>query len=281
MPGDSLRKITKAATELAVDSIVLDLEDGVALNNKEEARKVTIEACQTLDFGPREQLIRINPLSTEFAEADLEAVYQAQPDGIVVPKVGCAEDLKELCQRLTEVEQKNGWEEGRFSLLGLIETAAGVMNLSEIIKATPRLQALMFGAEDLAGDIGARRTAESWEVLYARSAVVTAAAAARIDAIDTLHINFRDDEGLRLSSRQGRDMGYVGKMAIHPRQLPVIHEEFSPSTEEIDYARRLIEAHDAHQAAGTGAFAFEGKMTDMPMIRAAHRVLELAAATSR
>ena len=165
---------------------------------------------------------------------------------------------------------------GSVRLLVIVETAMGVMNVREIAAADDRVDGLMFGAEDLAGDIGATRTAEGWEVFYARSAVVTAAAAYRRQAIDTVFVDLANVEGLRRECERAMQMGYTGKMAIHPRQVEVINAAFTPSAEAVAQARRLIEAHARQQAAGTGAFAYEGKMVDMPLIRAAEQVIARA-----
>lgn len=281
MPGDSLRKITKAATQLDVDCIVMDLEDGVALDRKEEARKVVVEASTTLDFGPREKWIRINPTSTSWWQDDLTETIAARPDAYVIPKVESAEDLLQISEWLTQAEEKNGWEPNSIELVGIIETARGVLFLPQIVAATPRLSAMMFGSEDLAGDMGAIRTPEGWEVFYARSAVVTAAAAFRIDAIDTIFADFNDPKGLKNEAIVGRQMGYCGKIAIHPRQVPILNDAFSPSEEEIEHATQIIAAHDEAQAAGTGAFAYKGKMVDMPMIRSAQKILAQAKATGQ
>ncbi len=274
MPGDSLRKITKAATQLTADAIVMDLEDGVALDRKEEARQIVTEACLSLDFGHREKLIRINPTNTSWWMDDITQTLDAKPDGYVIPKVESGPDLKKICDFLSEAEHTRGVEPHSIHLIAIIETARGVLLLPEIAGATKRLSALAFGSEDLAGDIGAIRTPEGWEVFYARSAVVTAAAAYRLDAIDTIYPNFQDPEGLKKEALFARQMGYRGKMAIHPGQIKPINQVFFPSPEEIKYAQELLEIHEKHQAEGTGAFAYKGKMVDMPMIRSAQKIIE-------
>jgi citrate lyase beta subunit len=277
MPGDSLRKIEKATT-LAVDSVIMDLEDGVARSRKDAARATVVQALTTLDFGARERLVRINPVDSPFSRSDLDATIAARPDGYVIPKVESAEDLQSVGRYLDEAERANGWPRDGLRLLAIIETAHGVMNLAAIAGATSRLDALMFGAEDLAGDMGAMRTRAGWEVFYARSAVVIAAAAHRLQAIDTVFIDLSDLDGLAEECRFARQLGYIGKMAIHPRQVPVINAAFSPTDEEIAQARRLIAAHDEQQADGAGVFELDGKMIDMPMVRAAMRVLDRARA---
>jgi citrate lyase beta subunit len=176
MPGDSMKKIQKAAS-WEVDTVILDLEDGVAQNRKLEARTTVAEALQALDFGARERLVRLNHVSTGLPAAEVEATAVWRPDGFIAPKAEDEADLRAVDRLLESAERQLGLEIGVFRLFAMIETARGVMNLKEIARATSRLEGLIFGAEDLAGDIGAVRTAAAWEVFYARSAVVTAAAA--------------------------------------------------------------------------------------------------------
>lgn len=275
MPGDSMRKIEKA-TQLNVDTIVMDLEDGVALNNKAAARATIAQALRTLEFGRHERLVRLNPPDSGFLDDDIATTAPAHPDGFVIPKVESAADLQTVSRKLAAVEAAHGWAEGSLRLVAVVETALGVMNLKEIAQADARLSALMFGAEDLAGDIGAVRTRTGWEVFFARSAVVTAAAAYGLQAIDMIFVDFQNPDGLADECRAAREMGYVGKMAIHPKQVEIINRQFSPTPAEIAHAQKLISAHHAHQQSGTGAFAFEGKMVDMPVIRAAEHVLARA-----
>ena len=280
MPGDDWRKIKKATT-LGVDCVCMDLEDGVAHNRKAEARTTIAKALKTLDFGRSERLVRINPVGSGLEIDDLAVVLPAHPDGIVVPKVGDAAAILWVSEKIAEIEQAQGWPVGGMPLFALVETARGVVNLRAIAGAAPRLAVLIFGAEDLAGDIGAVRTPAGWEVFYARSAVVTHAAAFNLQAIDTLNIDFQDLETLRADADQGAQMGFSGKQIIHPNQVAPVLEAFTPSETAIVEARRIVEAHAAHQAAGTGAFAMDGKMVDMPLVRAAEQVLARAAAAGK
>jgi len=277
MPGDSLRKIGKA-TQMDVDSIVMDLEDSVALNNKDEARRTVSEALNTLDFGGSERLIRLNSVNTSFWKDDIESTVDARPDGYTIAKVESVEQIQLVSRALAEAESAHSWPEHSIRLLAIIETAKGIMNLREIAQASQRLDALMFGAEDLAGDIGAKRTRAGWEVFYARSAVVTAAAAYGLQAIDMVLADLNDLERLEDECISARELGYEGKIAIHPRQVEVINRVFAPSPEEIEQAQRLIQAHDEHQAAKSGVFELDGKMVDMPMVRMAERVVAKAKA---
>jgi citrate lyase beta subunit len=271
MPGDDLKKIQKGIG-LGVDVVVMDLEDGVALNRKAAARATIAATLRDLDFGRSERMVRLNPISSGFEHDDLAAVLPYHPDSLMLPKVERAAQVQWVSQQL---------EGTNIRLLPIIETARGIVNLKEIATASDRLDALIFGAEDLAGDIGATRTPAGWEVFYARSAVVTHAAAFGLQAIDTLCIDFNDEAALIADAQLGVQMGFSGKLAIHPTQVNVIQTIFTPADEQIAAAQRLIAAHDEQQAHGTGAFALNGKMIDMPTIRAAQQVLAKARAAGK
>ncbi len=277
LPGDSARKIEKAAG-LDVDCVVMDLEDGVALSRKAEARRTVRRALAAIDFGRSERLVRVNAAESPLFVEDLREAFgdKARPDGVVLPKVDDANAVQQLSRALAEVERLHGCPTNGVHILAVIETARGVMNLREIAGASPRLAALLFGAEDFASSVGAIRSTEGREVLYARSAVVTAAAAHGLQAIDQVFFDLHDGEGFARECVEGRQLGYDGKMAIHPRQVEPIHQAFTPSAEEIERARRIVEAHHAQQAQGVGAFELDGRMVDGPVVAAAERVLALA-----
>lgn len=277
MPGDDRRKIEKAAT-LNVDAIIMDLEDGVALSQKGAARVGAASALRELNFGRCTRFVRINPVGSPYWRDDLAAVLPELPDGIVLPKAEDAAHIREVCTLMSDMERAHGLPSRHMGLLAIVETGLGVVNVREIAGADHRLAGLVFGAEDFASDIGATRTANGDEVFYARSAVVVHARAHRLAAIDTPHIDFRDLDGLRSETEQVSRMGYTGKLAIHPSQVDIIQQVFTPSQAQIGQAIRLIEAHDAQQAAGSGVFALDDKMVDMPMIRAAESVLARARA---
>jgi citrate lyase beta subunit len=280
MPGDDLRKISKAAT-LGVDCVCLDMEDGVAQNRKAEARATIVHALESLDFGRSERLARINPVGSGLEEADLSAVLPSKPDGIVLPKVEHPEQVRWVCNQIDEAEGVQKVEQGRMGVIAIVETARAIVNLGPIASAHPRLQALIFGAEDFAGDMGAVRTPEAWEVFYARSAVVTHATAFDLQAIDMVYIDFQDIEGLREEARRGVQMGFAGKQIIHPNQVAPVQEVFTPSDDEIYQAQRIMQAYNEHQQAGRGAFAMDGKMIDAPILKAAQRVLARAQAAGK
>jgi citrate lyase subunit beta-like protein len=239
----------------------MDMEDGVALNRKTEARHTIAEALQTLDFGRSERLARINAIGSGFEAEDLATVLPARPDGIVIPKVETAEQIRWVSGIIATHEAHNGWPVGEICLLVVVETARGIINLTQIAAADPRLQAIIFGAEDFAGDIGATRTPDGWEVFYARSAVVTHTAAFDLQAIDMV--------------------AFAGKQVIHPNQVAPVQQAFTPSEEAIANARRVIQAFEQNQLAGKGAFALDGKMIDAPILKAAERVIALAGAAGK
>ncbi|MDW8268474.1 MAG: CoA ester lyase [Anaerolineae bacterium] len=272
LPGDSERKIAKAIT-LEVDAVILDLEDGVALGQKEMARALVRRALETFDFGPRERIVRLNAVGSGLEDADLAATLPGRPDAYLLPKVSDPAAIAWLDAALTAAEAHYGWPPGGIRILALIETALGVVNLREIARVGGRLEALLFGAEDLIGDIGGVRTAAGHEVLYARSAVVTTAAAFGLAAIDMVFVALDDLEGLARECREAVELGYQGKMAIHPRQVPIIQAAFTPTTAQVDAARRLIDAYREHERHGVGVFVLDGKMVDAPMLAAARRVL--------
>ena len=274
-PGNSVHKIEKAA-QLGVDTIILDLEDAVTIEQKENARQLVSTALRDINFGPTERLVRINAVETDFFAADLDVVAASMPDGIVLPKVETAVHLQKIDDYLSAAEQENGRSVGTIRLFALIETALGVMNIKEIAQASSRLDALLFGAEDLAVDVGATRSWGGQEIFYARSAVVVAAAAYHLQAVDMVYIDLQDEAGLTAEAALARQLGYSGKMAIHPRQVAVINRAFSPSQEETEKAQRLVDAYQAQAAIGSGVFTLNGRMVDRPMVRAAEQILQRA-----
>ena len=280
VPGDDLKKIHKAAT-LRVDCVCLDMEDGVALNRKEQARSTILEALHTIDFPNSEKLVRINPYGSGFEEQDLRQAVAGKPDGIIIPKVESAEIIEWAHQSISEVEKDQGWPAGAIRLLAAVESALGIVILDRIACASARLDAIIFGAEDFACSIGATRTQQGWEVLYARSAVLTYTSAYNLQAIDMVYVDYRDIPGLVEEARLGAQFGFTGKQIIHPGQVDPVQDAFTPDQETIDRAVRLIQAFEEHQSAGKGVFTLDEKMVEAPMIRAAERILVKARAAGR
>ena len=279
MPGDDWKKITKALT-LSVDCICMDMEDGVALNCKTEARATIARALQELDFGASEKLARINAVGTGLEKDDIQAVLPYRPDGIVIPKVESLEQIQWGSLIIESAELDNGWPVNSVRVLVGVETAKGILNLGEIA-SHPRLDGIIFGGEDFAASIGAKRTEDAIELSYARQAVVTACAAFGLQAIDIVTIDFKDIERVRREAEFGAGLGFSGKQIIHPNQVAPVQEAFTPDDESIAYAKRLVEAFETHQKEGKGAFALNGQMIDMPLVKNAQKVLERARAAGK
>jgi citrate lyase subunit beta-like protein len=279
MPGDDWNKINKAIT-LGVDCICMDMEDGTALNRKSQARETIAKALQELNFGKSEKLARINSVGSRFEKDDIEMVLPCHPDGIVIPKIEAFDQIQWASEIIEQAELTNGWPVNSIRMLVGLETARGIINLKEIASHS-RLDGLIFGAEDFAANIGATRSRAAWEVMYARSAVVTHAAAFNLQAIDMVFIDFRDSLNLKIEAALGAAMGYSGKQIIHPSQVGPVQEAFTPNQDDIDYAKRVVETFAEHLAQGAGAYELDGKMIDMPILKNAQKVLDRARAAGK
>jgi citrate lyase beta subunit len=277
VPGSDLHKIEKAAG-LGVDGMILDLEDGVSENRKDEARLIIAQALKTFDFGQSERLVRINPFYTGRAEADLEAVLSSRPDTLVIPKVDSLAILTKVDEILTRYEKLLNLPKNTFEVIALIESAKAFVNLPTICAGSPRLTGLIFGAEDLTTDAGMTRTPAGTELLYARSMLALHAAAFDLQAIDMVQTNFTDLDRLTGEARQAADLGYAGKQVIHPTQIAPVQNVFTPDMEAIEHARRIISGADEAAQGGRGAFSLDGEMVDLPVIKRAQTLLARARA---
>ncbi len=274
MPGDNWKMITKSIT-LGVDSICMDMEDGTAINKKAEARETITKALRELDFGASEKLARINSVGSGWEQEDIDAVLPFHPDGIVIPKVESFDQVEWASRIIETAELKYGWPVNSVRVLIGVETAKGILNLKEIA-AHPRLDAIIFGGEDFAASIGAVRTKDAVELLYARQAVIVACTAFDLQPIDIVTIDYKDIEALRVESEFGARLGFVGKQIIHPAQVEPVQKAFTPSDEAIAYAKRIVETFESSQKEGRGAYSLDGKMIDMPLLKNAQKVLERA-----
>ncbi len=275
VPADSDRKLAKAA-DVGADALIVDLEDAVLPEARPDARQAAAGFVQDRD----DTWVRVNPIDTEDAEADLEAVVPAQPAGIVLPKPRSADDVADLSRRLDRLEQKAGLEAGRIGILALCtERPEALFSLQGYCGATPRLCALSWGAEDLSAALGATANRDeegNWLPVFelARSLCLLAAAAAEVAAIDTVYTDFRDLEGLLGYAAKARRDGFSGMLAIHPAQVDVINAAFVPSSAEIERAERIIALFEANPGAGT--VGMDGRMIDRPHLVQAQRILRLA-----
>ena len=258
------------------DVALLDLEDGVPAAEKDNARRVVAAA---LARGGARCLcfVRIGRSSSDQAEADIAAVVGKGLGGVVVPKVARAEELDIVDEMLAARERAAGVRERSVAVIASIESAAGLLDAPRIARG-PRVIALMFGSEDLANDLGlpTRREGEAAEMLFVRSAIVVAAAAARVSAIDGIWADLRDGAGLRADALRGRRLGFSGRQCIHPDQIAIVNEIFSPTGAEVEHARRVITAFEDGVAKGLGAVALDGEMLDAPIVERARRILKSA-----
>lgn len=271
-PATTLRMIEKAAG-LGCDSLVLDLEDAVAPAMKATARDTLRRACERLDFGDREVTVRINGLGTPWFLDDLLALEGLGVAGVVVPKVHRPEDVVVVDTLLRQLELRGGRR--GLALLPLIESARGLEAAAEIGRASGRVAALIFGAGDFTADTGIAFTPAA--LVHARARLALAAAAAGVQALDHVHPVVADLDGLRRSAEEARALGFHGKWAIHPAQVPVINEAFAPSPAEIDEARRIMAAYETAKAQGQGAITVDGALVDEAVLR----IMERRAAVAR
>ncbi|MDT8321758.1 MAG: CoA ester lyase [Xanthomonadales bacterium] len=280
VPGDSERKLAKSAN-IPADALVLDLEDSVAGENKTRARGLVRELLDSQAGERHCQLwVRINPITHAAAGADLAAVMAGRPDGIVLPKTRSPNDVELLGQRLGVYEAEHDFKVGSTRILPVAtETPEAIFSLGEYRRCGKRLAGLTWGAEDLGAAVGAlsnRDAAGRWTTPFqmVRNLCLFAAHAAGVEAIDTIHVDFRDEQGLATACAEARRDGFSGKLAIHPAQVEVINRAFTPNAEEIARARRIVELFAANPGAGT--LALDGVMLDEPHLKQARKILALA-----
>jgi citrate lyase subunit beta/citryl-CoA lyase len=279
IPGDSGKKLAKA-DESGADALILDLEDAVSPSRKPPARELVAAFLRDRPRSTRssEIWVRINPLDTNLALTDLAAITAAAPDGLMLPKANGPQDVLRLSHYLDALEAQSGIAPGTIKILPVAtETAISPFRLGDYATAgLSRLLGLTWGAEDLSTALGACTNTDAagqWAFTYrmARSLCLLAAHAAGVQAVETLYADFRDEAGLRASSRAARAEGFTGRLAIHPAQVAAINESFTPSPAEIEHARRVIAAFAA--APGAGTVGLDGKMLDLPHLKQAEAIL--------
>ena len=256
------------------DGLILDLEDAVAMVEKDTARILVSKYLQQGEFGSCEVTVRINGIDTEYWKDDLAAVVPARRlDGIRAPKVDDANTVKILDEELSRLEDKNGLPQGKLKLFCLLETAKGIWNAYDIATASPRVAAIIPGGEDLRADLKTERSDDSTELEWARRMLVFAARAAGVDPLDTVFSRVTDDAGLRKETQFIKQLGFAGKSIIHPNQIAIIHDVFNPTEQEIAKAQKIIAAAKEAAARGQGAVSVDGKMVDVPVVKRAEYIL--------
>lgn len=280
VPGDSERKLSKGV-ESSADALILDLEDAVAPSRTHLARGMVLEYLKSRPERDRQKLwVRINPLGTPASMLDLAAVVAGSPDGILLPKVNGPADIAHLGHCLDALEAREGLASGVIRIMPVAtETPQSLFALGSYAGSSDRLHGLTWGAEDIAAALGAtanRRASGEYDTVYAmaKALCLSGAAAANVQPVDTIWSDYRDSQGLMAEAQQSRRSGYTGKIAIHPAQVDVINEAFTPRSDEIAWSRRVVEVFEANP--GLGTVGLEGKMLDMPHLKQARRILELA-----
>ncbi len=276
VPGNSMRLITKAAT-LASDAIILDLEDAVPLADKGTARIMVRDSIKAIKSGVSALFVRVNALITNLTSEDLRFVCVEGLDGIMLAKAETKTDVVKLAGMLEEAEKGSGLKLGSLTIVPLIESAKGVINTYEIASASKRVVAVAFGAGDYYRDLGRSvsfLSPEQTELLYARSQIVNGSRAAGVQAIDTPFFGLLTDrEGFMRETILALQLGFKGKLLIHPAQIDFVNKTFAPSLDEGAYSRRVVEAFEEAQAKGLGAISFEGKMIDIMSYRQAKELV--------
>ena len=267
MPGNNPSMLQDAAI-LGADSIILDLEDAVSLTEKDSARILVREAIKTIDYSQVEVVVRVNPLDTQFGALDVDMIARVKPDTLLVPKAD-EEEIKLVAKMLDAIEQEEGYLAESIKIIALVETAIGLENVYNIIKASKRVVGVLLGGEDLTSDLGIKRTKEGEEIFYARNRVATACRALKVDSLDTPFTDTNDYEGLERDTAKAKSLGLTGKTAINPRQIDVIHSIFAPTDAELKHALRILAAMKEAEKEGKGVFSLDGKMVDAPVINRA------------
>jgi citrate lyase subunit beta/citryl-CoA lyase len=275
IPGNKANMLEKAFTCTA-DAIVPDMEDSVPEAEKAVARDLIAEFLPRLRETGRFVCPRVNALDTGLTQNELAAIVGRNIDAVSIGKIRTPSDISEVSQMLGALERKSGIERGTIRLIPWLETSQAIVNCHAICTASKRIAGVAFGAEDFTNDMGIEHVVDESNLEFARSAVCIAARAAGVPALDTPYFRFRDLEGLREHSLRSRSIGFKGRFAIHPGQTDTINECFAPSEEEIDQARRIIAAYEEAESLGRASTSLDGLVIDVPVVKRARALLELA-----
>jgi citrate lyase subunit beta/citryl-CoA lyase len=260
------------------DAIIIDLEASIAPGDKQQAREQAWAAIDRPASGHTPIWVRVNSTHELLAKLDIRAVVSPALAGIVLPRATSANHIRYVEALLRDAEASAGVEAGATKLIATIESAAGLLACSEIASASRRIAALAFGGDDYCEDLGVERTRGGHELQFPRSQIAVCARAAGVLAVDTAYDDINDETGLRADTEAARAVGFHGKLLIHPNQVAVVNAIFRPTPEAVEYARRVVEAHEAAIERGEGIMLFEGRVVDRPAASRARRVIELATA---
>lgn len=277
VPGNQERRLEKVRS-IPADAFILDLEDSVPPSEKDSARQMVAASIDGLASSGQEVFVRINALSTPYAIPDIRMVITRGLRGICLPKSESTDHIHKADTLISDAEREAGLEMGSIGLLALIETPKGIINACGIAGASSRILGVNFGAEDYALEMGINRTKEGAEIHYPRMVISLACHAANVLAIDSVYTDLRDEEGLIKETRLAGQMGFQGKLVIHPDQISPVNQVFTPSEEETTYARRIVEAFEVAVSQGQASISLDGKMIDTPVAERARKLLTLAEA---
>lgn len=279
VPGNNPGMLQNAGV-YGADAVIFDLEDSVAVTEKDSARELVYQAIRSISY-PTEVAIRINHIRTPFGRSDLEKVLAAKPDLIRLPMTESAQEIQAVDAIITEAEGQHGFPAGSISMMAAVETAKGLLKAYEIASASPRMVALAIGGEDFVADLHTSRSKHGQELFVARSEILLAARAAGINAIDTVFADVNDSEGFLREATAIKEMGFDGKSVINPRQIQLIHQVFEPTAAEIAHAQKVLQAYEDALARKSGVIALNGRMIDAPVVARAERVLAYAATVGK
>lgn len=278
VPGNNPGMLRDAGI-YGADSLMFDLEDSIALTEKESARFMVHHAIRTMDYGDTEVVVRINSLDSGYGREDIHAVVSAGVDVVRLPKAETAQDVKEVELIIEYAEKQYHRPIGSTKMMAAVESPLGVMNAYAIAKASTRMIGIAIGAEDFVTNMYTNRSNEGSELMVARSQILMAARAAGIYALDTVYSDVDNVEGFRHEVETIKQLGFDGKSIINPRQVKIVHQVFAPKKEEIQNAKRICLAAREAQENGLGVISLDGKMIDKPIVDRAERLLMLADAS--
>ena len=276
VPGNDPGKLFNAGI-YGADSIVFDLEDAVAVGEKDAARDLVRNALLYNEY-PCEVGVRINHISTPFGHDDIRDIMRARPAFLRVPKSEDPADIVTVDELISRWEREYGHEVGSVKMVLTIETALGILNSFQLAKASRRVVAIGLGAEDLAADLETNRTPSGREILFARSQLLLSARAAKVQAIDNVYADVKNEDGFIADTLLGKELGFNGKSVIHPNQVDIVHRIYTPTLAEVEKARRILAAYREALAKKSGVIALDGKMIDGPIVARAERTLRYAQA---
>ena len=276
VPGNN-PKMINSADIYGADSLMFDIEDSIPVTEKDTARILVAEALKSMKFHA-ETVVRINhPTQTPFGYDDMDVIIPAKPDLIRLPKTESVEEVEIVADRIAQIEREKGWPEGTINIIVAIESVKGLYNVREICHG-PRVVAIALGAEDYRADLRTGKSKPAVELYFARASILHAAREAGIRCIDTVFSDVKDTEGFREEVEFIKALGFDGKSCIHPRQIDIIHEVYTPSEKEIEYSVKVLNSYAEAKRKNLGVIAVEGKMIDGPIVVRAQRIINAARA---